>query len=115
MLYNHIANASVKIYTPSFEDCLTFLVHSTLSVHKDGIAMMVDHVQCSSDKLQLTDNVYTSITNYLKDSQDLSPEGKNNNRDSDLDESDSENVCEDTTPLFTSSGRRSRRPDRLDL
>ena len=81
---DHVANASVEIYTPSFEDCLTFLVHSTLSVHKDGIAMMVDHVQCSSNKLQLTDNVYTSITNYLKDSQDLSPEGEhNNNRDGD--------------------------------
>ena len=76
-------------------------------MHKDGIAMMVDHVQCSSDKLQLTDDVYTSITNYLKDSQDLSPEGEHNNN--------SENVCVDTTPLFTSSGRRSRRPNRLDL
>ena len=67
--------------------------------------MMVDHVHCSSEKIQLTDDVYTSITNYLKDSQDLSPEGEHNSRDGDSDESDSENVCVDTTPLFTSSSR----------
>ena len=63
---NHSASVSVEIYVPSFEDCLTFFVHSMLSLIKEIVAMTITYMECNNKMLHLTDNSYTAITTFLK-------------------------------------------------
>ena len=116
---DHESYFDLKLYVPSFEDCLNFIHHGKVNVHRDAVICTVDkrETQIGDSVIKLSEEAYETLLSELKDVEDLLPEGESCDEASDeeSDEENASNLLVETTPFRTLSGRIVSRPNRLDL
>lgn len=113
----------IKLFVPTFEDCLEFQFHGDVNIHRDNVLRIVDSndFEQQSTSLKLSEKFYEELLNDLRNVEDLLPEAQDSrSSDEEFQESDDEhiNVYVESTPILpmrTSSGRTVVRPNRLDL
>ena len=109
---------NVKLFVPTFEDCLEFKYYEDVNVHRDSILRIVDANDFDQQQgsVKLSENYYEQLLNNIRNVEDLLPEVQESQSDKD-DDSDDEDVgvYVESTPMRTSSGRTVVRPNRLDL
>ena len=103
---------------PSFQDCLNFIHHRKVNVHRDAVICTVDEtgIQTGYCFIKLSEETYETLLSELHDVEDLLPEGEScEASEEEFDEERNSNVLVEARPLGTLCGRMVFRPNRLDL
>ena len=105
---------NVKLFVPTFEDCLEFKYYEDVNVHRDSILRIVDANDFDQQQgsVKLSENYYEELINNIRNVEDLLPEVQESQSDKD---DEDVGVYVESTPMRTSSGRTVVRPNRLDL
>ena len=116
---DHESYFDLQFYVPSFQDCLNFIHHRKVNVHRDAVICTVDETEIQTGYcfIKLLEETYETLSSELHDVEDLLPEGEGCEEASE-EESDEErtsNALVEARPLGTLCGRMVFRPNRLDL
>lgn len=67
---------SVKLFVPTFEDCLEFKYYGDMNVYLDNVLQIVDanDFDQQPDSVKLSENYYEELLNNLCNVKDLLPE-----------------------------------------
>ena len=116
---DHESYFDLQLYVPSFQDCLNFIHHGKVNVHRDAVICTVDETEIQTGHcfIKLSEETYETLLSELHDVEDLLLEGEGCDEASEeeLDEESNSNVLVEARPLRTLSGRMVFRPNRLDL
>ena len=65
-----------QLYVPSFQDCLNFIHHGKVNVHRDAVICTVDktEIQTGHCFIKLSEETYKTLLSELHDVEDLLPE-----------------------------------------
>ena len=98
---DHESYFDFQFYVPSFQDCLNFIHHRKVNVHRDAVICTVDETEIHTGYcfIKLSEETYETLLSELHDVEDL--------RNS--------NVLVEARPLGTLCGRMVFRLNRLDL
>ena len=104
MTMSHIL-PDLQFYVPSFQDCLNFIQHRKVNVHRDAVICTVDETEIQTGYcfIKLSEETYETLLSELHDVEDLLPEGEGCEEASE-EESDEElnsNVLVEARPLGT--------------
>ena len=116
---DHESYFDLQFCVPSFQDCLNFIHHRKVNVHRDAVICTIDETEIQTGYCftKLSQETYETLLSELHDIKDLLPEGEGYEEASE-EESDKEcnsNVLVAARPLGTLCGRMVFRPNRLDL
>ena len=108
----------LQLYVPSFQDCLNFIHHGKVNVHRDAVICTVDETEIQTGHcfIKLSEETYETLLSELHDVEDLLPEGEGCDEASE-EESDKEsnsNLLVEARPLRTLFGRMVLMPNRFD-
>ena len=116
---DHESYFDLQFYVPSFEDCLNFIHHGNVNVHRDAVICTVNETEIQTGHcfIKLSEETCETLLSELHDVEGLLPEGEGCEEASE-EESDGErnsNILVEARPLGTLCGRMVFRPNRLDL
>ena len=116
---DHESYFDLQFDVPSFQDCLNFIHHRKVNVHRDAVICTVDETEIQTGYcfIKLSEETYETLLSELHDVEDLLPEdeGCEEAREEESDEERNSNVLVEARPLGTLCGRMVFRPNRLDL
>ena len=117
---DHESYFDLQLYVPSFQDCLNFIHHGKVNVHRDAVICAVDETEIQTRGhyfIKLSEETYETLLSEFHDVEDLLLEGEGCDEASEeeSDEESNSNVLVEARPLRTLSGRMVFRPNGLDL
>ena len=116
---DHESYFDLQFYVPSFQDCLNFIHHRKVNVHRDAVIYTVDETEIQTGYcfIKLSEETYETLLSELHDVEDLLPEGESCEEASEekSNEGRNSNVLVEARPLGTLCGRMVFRSNRLDL
>ena len=77
---DHKSYFDLQFYVPSFQDCLNFIHHRKVNVHRDAVICTVDETEIQTGYcfIKLSEETYETLLSELElhDVEDLLPEGE---------------------------------------
>ena len=75
---DHESYFDLQFYVPSFQDCLNFIHHRKVNVHRDAVICTVDETEIQTGYcfIKLSQETYETLLSELHDVENLLPEGK---------------------------------------
>ena len=75
---DHESYFDFQFYVPSFQDCLKFIHHRKVNVHRDAVICTVDETEIHTGYffIKLSKETYETLLSELHDVEDLLTEGK---------------------------------------
>ena len=73
---DHESYFDLQFYVPSFQDCLNFIHHRKVNVHRDAVICTVDEAEIQTRYcfIKLSEETYETLLSELHDVEDLLPE-----------------------------------------